>query len=118
MLRFPRVNAVGVRDLSAPGGTDFIDHLLVGAGTGSLAVDRRAEIVDDHARPLRRQQQGDSSPDTTTGAGDDHDLGSEEHTSELQSLMRISYAVFCLKNKLQIMWYEKLQLVRVQLTLL
>src|SRR3546814_2079562 len=27
---------------------------------------------------------------------------SEEHTSELQSLMRISYAVFCLKNKNQI----------------
>src|SRR3546814_7560039 len=26
---------------------------------------------------------------------------SEEHTSELQSLMRISYAVFCLKNKQQ-----------------
>src|SRR3546814_8719273 len=26
---------------------------------------------------------------------------SEEHTSELQSLMRISYAVFCLKKKLQ-----------------
>src|SRR3546814_4891464 len=33
----------------------------------------------------------------------DHDEGyrarSEEHTSELQSLMRISYAVFCLKQK-------------------
>src|SRR3546814_1090655 len=30
------------------------------------------------------------------------DLGrSEEHTSELQSLMRISYAVFCLKKKKQ-----------------
>src|SRR3546814_2358493 len=29
-----------------------------------------------------------------------HDLArSEEHTSELQSLMRISYAVFCLKKK-------------------
>src|SRR3546814_4228698 len=29
-----------------------------------------------------------------------HQLGrSEEHTSELQSLMRISYAVFCLKKK-------------------
>src|SRR3546814_2254159 len=29
-----------------------------------------------------------------------HDAGrSEEHTSELQSLMRISYAVFCLKKK-------------------
>src|SRR3546814_6958866 len=26
-------------------------------------------------------------------------LGSEEHTSELQSLMRISYAVFCLQKK-------------------
>src|SRR3546814_9766306 len=29
------------------------------------------------------------------------DLRSEEHTSELQSLMRISYAVFCLKKKNQ-----------------
>src|SRR3546814_3692781 len=28
-----------------------------------------------------------------------HELRSEEHTSELQSLMRISYAVFCLKKK-------------------
>src|SRR3546814_3517292 len=28
-------------------------------------------------------------------------LRSEEHTSELQSLMRNSYAVFCLKNKIQ-----------------
>src|SRR3546814_3987826 len=35
-------------------------------------------------------------------AGDDDDIldaRSEEHTSELQSLMRISYAVFCLKKK-------------------
>src|SRR3546814_5817362 len=31
-----------------------------------------------------------------------HDFRSEEHTSELQSLMRISYAVFCLKKKKQI----------------
>src|SRR3546814_16244124 len=31
------------------------------------------------------------------GVGDHH--RSEEHTSELQSLMRISYAVFCLKKK-------------------
>src|SRR3546814_2340982 len=29
---------------------------------------------------------------------------SEEHTSELQSLMRISYAVFCLKNKKTIIY--------------
>src|SRR3546814_6500956 len=32
-------------------------------------------------------------------ATDGHRLRSEEHTSELQSLMRISYAVFCLKKK-------------------
>src|SRR3546814_4463115 len=32
-------------------------------------------------------------------AGEDAILRSEEHTSELQSLMRISYAVFCLKKK-------------------
>src|SRR3546814_8352705 len=34
----------------------------------------------------------------TTRAADD-DTRSEEHTSELQSLMRTSYAVFCLKQK-------------------
>src|SRR3546814_9645913 len=33
------------------------------------------------------------------GAGPACRLRSEEHTSELQSLMRISYAVFCLKKK-------------------
>src|SRR3546814_1581571 len=32
-------------------------------------------------------------------AKDDRRTRSEEHTSELQSLMRISYAVFCLKKK-------------------
>src|SRR3546814_4849634 len=31
-----------------------------------------------------------------------HAFRSEEHTSELQSLMRISYAVFCLKKKTRI----------------
>src|SRR3546814_4989251 len=31
--------------------------------------------------------------------GDIHHFRSEEHTSELQSLMRISYAVYCLKKK-------------------
>src|SRR3546814_2924682 len=34
------------------------------------------------------------------GAGRRH-ARSEEHTSELQSLMRISYAVFCLKTKIK-----------------
>src|SRR3546814_14923516 len=32
-------------------------------------------------------------------AREDRRIRSEEHTSELQSLMRISYAVFCLKKK-------------------
>src|SRR3546814_6802016 len=41
-----------------------------------------------------------------------HELGhfakrSEEHTSELQSLMRISYAVFCLKKKIKYNTTEK-----------
>src|SRR3546814_1794646 len=34
---------------------------------------------------------------------------SEEHTSELQSLMRISYAVFCLKNKTTLLNTQALQ---------
>src|SRR3546814_1970467 len=33
--------------------------------------------------------------------------GSEEHTSELQSLMRISYAVFCLKKKKKTNYYKQ-----------
>src|SRR3546814_4394076 len=37
--------------------------------------------------------------------GERHQLRSEEHTSELQSLMRISYAVFCLKKKKKIHKY-------------
>src|SRR3546814_4754311 len=36
---------------------------------------------------------------TDAGPGADGGRRSEEHTSELQSLMRISYAVFCLKKK-------------------
>src|SRR3546814_5861996 len=38
---------------------------------------------------------GDATPPTQL------ETRSEEHTSELQSLMRISYAVFCLKKKTQ-----------------
>src|SRR3546814_2667541 len=34
------------------------------------------------------------------------DHRSEEHTSELQSLMRISYAVFCLKKKTQLSYVK------------
>src|SRR3546814_3643112 len=42
-----------------------------------------------------------SAPPTSNAAAtsDRPSIRSEEHTSELQSLMRISYAVFCLKKK-------------------
>src|SRR3546814_2335046 len=43
--------------------------------------------------------QVDSSTCSQVYFRDSKDDRSEEHTSELQSLMRISYAVFCLKKK-------------------
>src|SRR3546814_3086301 len=46
--------------------------------------------------PQLHQRPGLGQPD---GDGEQGDCRSEEHTSELQSLMRISYAVFCLNNK-------------------
>src|SRR3546814_6741065 len=50
-----------------------------------------------------RQVQADHGPDSvaflSTGRMPSEEMRSEEHTSELQSLMRISYAVFCLKKK-------------------
>src|SRR3546814_13037366 len=39
-------------------------------------------------------------------------IRSEEHTSELQSLMRISYAVFCLKKKIKQTYIQKLNKTR------
>src|SRR3546814_1491125 len=65
---------------------------------GRMAQDRRAISVDPRDRgagraPTRRARTGVAVP--RRGAC----FRSEEHTSELQSLMRISYAVFCLKKK-------------------
>src|SRR3546814_9691110 len=49
---------------------------------------------------LEKTAPGDVSADAGAGAtGARARIRSEEHTSELQSLMRISYAVFCLKKK-------------------
>src|SRR3546814_1382222 len=56
------------------------------SGTGVAAAQSRAVV-----QRLRRVRRADHR-------GNVH-LRSEEHTSELQSLMRISYAVFCLKKK-------------------
>src|SRR3546814_7589232 len=41
---------------------------------------------------------------------------SEEHTSELQSLMRISYAVFCLKKKKKHSNLQKLKELKIKIT--
>src|SRR3546814_2061292 len=60
------------------------------------AVDDVAEgiagVADQDARAIERAA-GEPA------AGEQDRVRSEEHTSELQSLMRISYAVFCLKKK-------------------
>src|SRR3546814_957843 len=59
------------------------------AGRQGAALPRGGVDHLAHLRPRRRQEP----------ARDLAALRSEEHTSELQSLMRISYAVFCLKKK-------------------
>src|SRR3546814_9010103 len=51
------------------------------------------KFADDHAFDIRVSQSTPAPEDTLVH------MRSEEHTSELQSLMRISYAVFCLKKK-------------------
>src|SRR3546814_7805255 len=58
------------------------------------AVARRAVT-----RPPHRVRNADRDADQHLVAGLMPVGRSEEHTSELQSLMRISYAVFCLKKK-------------------
>src|SRR3546814_1484614 len=54
----------------------------------------RAEEIRDEGIDAFRKRVAAVGPETAAGAD-----RSEEHTSELQSLMRISYAVFCLKKK-------------------
>src|SRR3546814_6652328 len=58
------------------------------------------EQVDAHGGRLA--ERGEDLTDEPPGWAHFLDLRSEEHTSELQSLMRISYAVFCLKKKKKI----------------
>src|SRR3546814_3877777 len=50
--------------------------------------------------PYRRQAAALTSA-TILRAASPRSFRSEEHTSELQSLMRISYAVFCLKKNIK-----------------
>src|SRR3546814_8929343 len=59
------------------------------------AAGNRIEKLESGRIPIGRQGQPHRLWDRRRGGR----LRSEEHTSELQSLMRISYAVFCLKKK-------------------
>src|SRR3546814_8055773 len=59
-------------------------------------------FASSRAKAKGTDQKSDKMPDITASAGQPAVAAgwrSEEHTSELQSLMRISYAVFCLKKK-------------------
>src|SRR3546814_4538567 len=60
---------------------------------------RRATALERLKRTLRGN--GGHSDTVGVATSDMDRTRSEEHTSELQSLMRISYAVFCLKKKNQ-----------------
>src|SRR3546814_2068051 len=63
---------------------------------------RRTGTGRERGRGQARCPRGRGTPRSTGGvdhAGPRGRPRSEEHTSELQSLMRISYAVFCLKKK-------------------
>src|SRR3546814_9140928 len=80
-------------------------------GTGRVPVAARglegrcvalAGRVDvDRVRARRQPGRGERDVERAIGLGDGGATGirSEEHTSELQSLMRISYDVFCLNKK-------------------
>src|SRR3546814_8605898 len=59
------------------------------------------QIPESGFRARRRDAEGDDVPLRSDIDGGLHGRfeRSEEHTSELQSLMRISYAVFCLKQQ-------------------
>src|SRR3546814_6844593 len=65
------------------------------AGLGKVARLRVGAHRGAHG--MRAVVGGNAGGDALGGL--DADGRSEEHTSELQSLMRISYAVFCLQNK-------------------
>src|SRR3546814_9818649 len=81
-------NLLGGLDLDRLAGLRVAAH----AG-GALADLQDAEVADADALALL-QRLGDRREELV-------EQRSEEHTSELQSLMRISYAVFCLKKKNQ-----------------
>src|SRR3546814_5181758 len=61
----------------------------------AVILEAVGEFAPSHATRLAKLKKADIASEAERLA----DGRSEEHTSELQSLMRISYAVFCLKKK-------------------
>src|SRR3546814_1520082 len=85
-------------------GSIVCPHVPLQANHGGLTQRRSFLSLKSTARLARRAR----NPQYIALASPIHEAGhneemigqrSEEHTSELQSLMRISYAVFCLKKK-------------------
>src|SRR3546814_1562077 len=72
------------------------DPMLVHYAEGGLARERGDLFAAEAEYRALLELQADFLPGQLELA---RALRSEEHTSELQSLMRISYAVFCLKKK-------------------
>src|SRR3546814_9454525 len=74
--------------------------LLFGSGSLDFVIDHDADL---HVLEIRCRGQCEARSGARVQARQfvtrNPLLRSEEHTSELQSLMRISYAVFCLKKK-------------------
>src|SRR3546814_9139419 len=70
-----------------------------------VGQERRVFLIGGHRSPpliaILKQADGGATSDCRQGSSlcGIGNPRSEEHTSELQSLMRISYAVFCLKKK-------------------
>src|SRR3546814_8993804 len=87
--------------LVAPVGGGIVHRLEVADGDMDPGIPvARPRLQQKHAMAAVRRQPVGEDASRRAGAGDDVVVGrSEEHTSELQSLMRISYAVFCLKKK-------------------
>src|SRR3546814_4626214 len=68
----------------------------LGHAEGQALPRGRLHVLEVHEHALRRLGAQVGAAGLVRDGTDDR---SEEHTSELQSLMRISYAVFCLKKK-------------------
>src|SRR3546814_2435612 len=71
----------------------------VAAGRARAGIKALASLVPKTAVLIDGQGGQREVPAASLGVNDHVLVRSEEHTSELQSLMRISYAVFCLKKK-------------------